>query len=125
MLKEIYYWMVYYLRKVKTNDRPEYNSFLLVSLMVFSNIATILVIVSYIFYISIKFTEREITIVGLSSGLCVGLICYLFTYKQKREIHEKYNNLPKKRRIKGIVFFWIYSLLSIPLFYILVVNLRR
>lgn len=123
MLKEIYYWMIYYLRKVKTNDMPEFNSFLLVSLTLYFNIATVFIIVKYIFYISIVITKRETTIVGVSSGLCVGFICYLLTYRKKKEIQEKYDNLPQKRRIKGIVTFWIYVILSFSSLFIAGLNL--
>jgi len=84
MIKEIYYWTVFYLRKVKTNDMPEFNAFLSVSLMIFFNIATIFIVAKYIFDISLKLSHNETTLVGLSSGLFVGFICYLFTYKQKK-----------------------------------------
>jgi hypothetical protein len=125
MLSEMYYWMIFYLKKVKTNDMPEFNSFLIVSLMVFFNIATIFIIAKYIFDISIKLSHNETTLVGVGSGLFVGFICYLFTYRQKKEILEKYDNLPKNRRIKGIVIFWIYVTLSFSLLFIAGVNLIR
>jgi len=125
MIKEIYYWTVFYLRKVKTNDMPEFNAFLSVSLMIFFNIATIFIVAKYIFDISLKLSHNETTLVGLSSGLFVGFICYLFTYKQKKEIQEKYDNLPKNRRGKGIVIFWIYVILSFSLLFIAGVNLTR
>ena len=123
MIKEIYYWMVFYLRKMPTNDMPEFNSFLLVSLMAFFNIATIFIITKYLFNISVKLTSSETTLVALSFGLFVGFICYLFTYRQKKEIQEKYDNLPKMRRVKGIAIFWIYVILSFSLLFIAGVNL--
>jgi len=125
MIKEIYYWMVFILKKVPTNDMPEFNSFLLVSLMVFFNIATIFIVIRYLFNISFQLNHNETTLLGVSSGLFVGFICYLLTYRQKKEIQEKYDNFPKKRRIIGIVIFWIYIILSFSLAFIAGVKLTR
>jgi len=123
MMKEIYYWTVFYLRKIKTNDMPEFNSFLSVSLMLYFNIATIFILIKYVFNISVKLTHNETTLVGVGSGLLAGYICYLFTYRLKKEIQEKYDNLPLKRRIKGKVIFWIYVILSFSSVFIAGVNL--
>ena len=43
----------------------------------------------------------------------------------QKEIVEKYDQLPQNRRTKGIISFWIYSIVSIPLFFILVAILAR
>jgi len=123
MIKEIYYWMIFYLRKVPSNDMPEFNSFLSVSLMVFFNIATIFIVTRYLFDISVQLNHNETTLLGISSGIFVGFICYLFTYRQKKEIQVKFNNLPLKRRIQGKVIFWIYVILSFSSIFIAGVNL--
>jgi len=123
MIKEIYYWMVFFLKKMPTNDMPEFNSFLLVSLMSFFNLATIFIVMRYLFNISFKLNHNETTLLGVSSGLFVGVICYLFTYRQKKKIQEKYDNLSKKRRILGIAIFWIYVILSFSLAFIAGMNL--
>lgn len=114
---------MFYLKKVPTNDMPQFNAFLLVSLMLYANITTLFIVVISIFNISIKLNNSDTTLAGVSSGLFIGFICYLFTYRQKNEIQKKYDNLPKKRRVKGIVVFWIYVLLSFSLLFIVGANL--
>ncbi len=125
MIKENYYWMVYYLKKVPSNDTPEFNSYLLMSLMVFFNLATIFVVIRYIFDFSVLQYSNDSTYIGLGSAFCVGLACYFFTFKQRKDIQLKFDALSKKRKIRGQVIFWCYNVLSIALFFTLLSTLVR
>ena len=125
MIKEIYYWMVFYLRKMPSNDMPQFNSYLLISLMVYFNIASIFIIIRYLLNLSIKINSVETTYLGLCSALCVGLFCYFFTFKQRKDIQLKYVALSKERKIRGQIIFWFYIVLSISLLFTLGPTLVR
>jgi len=127
MLREIYYWMVFYLKKIQPNDMPEFNSYLLVSLMICFNVFTLMIIIRYLsnFDFMIKFNRDKTTYFGIGSALCVGLLCYFFTFRQRKDIQLKYNELSKNRKIRGQIIFWLYIVLSISLLFTLGPTLTR
>ena len=45
-MKEIYYWMMYYVKKSPSRDMYEFNSYLFVSLLFFTNIGSVIIIAS-------------------------------------------------------------------------------
>jgi len=123
MIKEFYYWMVFYLRKVPTNDMPHFNAYLLICLLMFANIGSLFEIISFLLKFDIKTLSQDRILVGIIFGLSVMIPNYFLLFAKRKEIIEKYDQLTLKRRVKGIILFWIYSIVSIPLFFILVVNL--
>lgn len=125
MLKEMYYWMIYYIKKIKTNDMPEFSAYLLMCVLAFANFGALFVIVSFLFGFDIKTLNIDRKIIGIIFGLSVMIPNYFLLFAKRKEIVEKYSKLPKNRRIKGIILFWIYSIVSIPLFFKLVENLIR
>ena len=54
MLKEMYYWMMYFIGKIGKTQMFGFNSFLLISMLVFFNILTIVMLFSYVFNINIE-----------------------------------------------------------------------
>ena len=125
MIKEIYYWMVFYLRKVPTNDMPQFNAYLLISMLLCFNILTCVILFCFLLRVDIKSLTSDYKVIGFIFGLSIMIPNYFLLFAKRKEITEKYDKLPKKRRIKGIILFWIYSIVSIPLYVILVVNLAR
>jgi len=125
MIKEIYYWMTFYLRKVPTNDMPQFNAYLLICLLMFANIGSLFEIISFLLKFDIKTLSQDRILIGIIFGLSIMIPNYFLLFAKRKEITEKYDQLPQKRRIKGIILFWIYSIVSIPLFFILVTNLTR
>jgi len=123
MIKEMYYWMVFFLRKVPSNDMPQFNAYLLISLLMFSNIGSLFEISCFLLNISCKSLISDYRVTGIIFGLSIMIPNYFLLFAQRKEIVEKYDKLSQKRRIKGQISFWIYSIVSIPLFFILVANL--
>lgn len=124
-MKEMYYWMVLYLKKIPTNDMPQFNAYLLICLLMFANIGSIFVIICASFHIDIKSLTVNYEVVGIVSGLSIMIPTYFFLFAKRTEIEKKYDQLPQKRKLIGIILFWIYSIVSIPLFFILNANLSR
>lgn len=125
MLREMYYWMIFYLKKVKTNDMPQFNAYLLICLLMFANIGSLFEIISFLLKLDIKSLTSGYKVIGIIFGLSIMIPNYFFLFAKRKEIIEKYDQLAQKRRTKGIILFWIYSIVSIPLFFILVANLTR
>jgi hypothetical protein len=125
MIKEMYYWMMYFLQKIGRTDMLEFNSYLLICMLLFSNILTIIVIFCFLLNADIKSLITDYKVTGIIFGLSILIPNYFLLFTKRKEIGKKYDQLPQKRRIKGIILFWIYSIVSIPLFFILVANLTR
>lgn len=121
----MYYWMVFYLRKVPSNDMPQFNAYLLICLLMFANIGSLFEIICSFLNVDVKSLTSDYKVIGIIFGLSIMLPNYFLLFAKRKEITEKYDQLPQKRRIKGIILFWIYSIVSIPLFFILVANLTR
>ena len=125
MLSEMYYWMIFYLRKVKTNDMPEFNAYLLICVLVNANLLTIVMGVSYLLNFDLTIFRGDSKYIGLVGGLSLMVFIYFYLFRNRKKIIEKYDQLPQKRRVKGITSFWIYSILSLSLLFIVGVNLTR
>jgi hypothetical protein len=110
MFKELYYWMYFYLSKIKTNDTPAFNAYLLISLLQMLNIITFAIIINY-------FVKSDPDIVsdyvGLTLYAILLIIDYFSLYAQRKIIFEKYGDLQPKRKTRGIICFWLYVVLSL------------
>ena len=125
MIKEMYYWLMYFLKKIGKTEMFGFNSYLLICMMLFSNILTLFVLFCFLLNVDIQSLITDYKVTGIVFGLSVMIPNYFILFTKRKEIVEKYDQLPRKRRIKGMILFWIYSIVSIPLFFILVANLTR
>jgi hypothetical protein len=123
MFKELYYWMYMTLRKIKTNDTPAFNSYILICLLQGFNIGTVYVITTYL--INIRTTADRNTAIYMGLGLAAVLFVtnYFLLYAQRESIFEKYKNITQKRKIKGQFYFWLYVVLSLVIFFTAGINL--
>lgn len=125
MLNEVYYWMIYHFKKIGTTELTEFNAYLLVCVLLFANLGTLLMIIAYLLEIDLKTSRQNALFLGYGFGLIVMIINYFILFSRRKEIIEKYDQLSKGRRVKGIICFWLYSILSISLLFIVGVNLTR
>ncbi len=125
MIKEMYYWLMYFLKKIGKTEMFGFNSYLLICMMLFSNILTLFVLFCFLLNVDIQSLITDYKVTGIVFGLSVMIPNYFILFTKRKEIVEKYDQLPRKRRIKGMILFWIYSIVSIPLFFVLVTNLPR
>jgi len=125
MIKEMYYWMMYFLKKIGRTDMLEFNSFLLIIMLLCFNILTCVILLCFLLKVDIKSLTSDYKVIGIIFSLSIMIPNYFLLFAKRKEIVEKYDQLPQKRRTKGIILFWIYSIVSIPLFFILVANLTR
>ena len=121
MFKELYYWMYFYVSKVKTNKTPAFNAYVLICFLNGVNIETFFIFINY----NLKLGGEKFNAFYVGGGLAAVLyiINYFLLYKQRKDIFDKYNKLQQRRRIKGQIYFWMYVVLSFIIFYIAVENL--
>jgi threonine/homoserine/homoserine lactone efflux protein len=111
MFKELYYWMYFYLSKIKTNDTPAFNAGLLISLLQIFNILTFAIIINYFVKADLDIIVSDY--VGLTLCAILLIIDYFSLYAQRKIIFEKYGALQPKRKTRGIICFWLYAVLSL------------
>jgi hypothetical protein len=111
MFNEIYFWMVFYLKKVKTNDTPAFNGYLILCMLQIFNFGTVWVLINY-FFIKVNVNSDISVKICLFFGAVLCTLNYFLFYARRELIFLKYNCLKPKRKVKGQIFFWIYSLLS-------------
>jgi len=121
MFKELYYWMATRLSKIKSNDDPPLNAYFLIVIFQNFNIGTLLLIVNY--FIKVHFAKNAHIFIGVSMFILLFVVNYFPLYAKREEIFKKYNNLSQKRRKKGLLYFWLYVLLSIIVFFVAAANL--
>jgi len=114
---------MYFLKKIGKTEMFEFNSYLLICMLHSFNILTFLFVVCFLLKVDIKSLVVDYKVIGIVYGLSIIIPNYFLLFAKRKEIVEKYNLLHQKRRIKGIILFWIYSIVSIPLFFIVVNNL--
>ena len=123
MIKETYYWMMYFLKKIGRTEMLEFNSYLLICMLLCFNLLTFFIIVCFLLHVDIKLLIVDYKVTGIILGLLIMIPNYFLLFAKRKEIVERYDQLPQNRRTKGIILFWVYSIVSIPLFFILVANL--
>ena len=120
MVKEMYFWLMYFFKKIGRTEMLEFNSYLLICMLLGFNILTVLVFMSFILKFDLKSIIQDYKITGIIFGLTIVIPNYFHLFRRRKEIEKKYDQLPKKRRIIGMICFWIYSIVSIPLFFKLI-----
>ena len=125
MIKEMYYWMMYFLKKIGRTDMLEFNSFLLIIMLLCFNILTCVILLCFLLKVDIKSLTSDYKVIGIIFSLSIMIPNYFLLFAKRKEIVEKYDQLPQNRKVKGITSFWIYSILSLSLLFIVGVNLTR
>jgi hypothetical protein len=123
MFSEFFFWMYSYLRRIKTNDTPALNGYILICLFQFFNLGTIWVMTNY--FLRINFEKNIAVYIGLSTIFILYIFNYFQLYAKREVIFIKYEALNQKRKIKGQIYFWIYILLSLILLFLSAANLVK
>ena len=123
MFSELYYWMYINLRKIKTNDLPAFNAYILICLLQIFNIATIVVIIKYFLNININIDRNIAGYIGLGFAFISAITNRFILYNKREIIFKKCDNLPIDRQTKGQIYFWLYLILSIAIFFVTLANL--
>lgn len=121
MFKEFYYWLYELLKKIKTNDNPEFNAYLGISSFQFLNVLTLVGITNFFFALDVS----EDTAIYLSIFIYVSITAVNFfsLFRKREKIIKKYEKLPVERQRKGKLYLWIYMLTTTGLSMYVIINL--
>lgn len=126
MYKEFYYLMYCRLLKIKTNDMPAFNAYLLVSMLMCFSVLTIIVILCYFSDISIRSDINiDATYIGFILAIGISLLNYFTLFSKQKVIFEKYQNKYQEAKSKRKIIFGIYEALSYVAFFAACVNLIK
>lgn len=121
-MKYLYYHLWQSLIKIKTNDTPEYNSMLLISLALYFNFNLIFTLLSLYFDIDIKLgimqnikelNKFETFIVASIFIIPIFIFNYFYLVKPREKLEKIHINETKKQKIIGIILAYIYVFGSI------------
>lgn len=125
-MRTLYYWMMHYISKVKTNEMPKFNAYLIICAMIYANLGSLFVVLKYLFKIKDSIINKQDTIlIGIIIGLMTMILNFFLLYRNKDDIEKSYNQVPIRRKNIDKFIFWVYSLFSFPLFYILLATLNK
>jgi purine-cytosine permease-like protein len=120
-MKYLYYKNFQIFRKIKTNDTPEFNAMIILSVCQYVNILTLLVFFNH-FFIGLQkpiLSRSEIVYYSFASAFVIMFINYFLLYKKREKICEKYKNESKIKSMLGYVIFLIYIIGTAALVYII------
>jgi len=83
MFKEIYFWMYYYIKRIKSNDTPAFSSYLLICILQSFNVGTIGILVNY--FLKVNIDKNTTVLIGIVWAVLLSIINYFLLYA-KREI---------------------------------------
>jgi hypothetical protein len=113
--------MYSYLSKIKTNQTPAFNAYVIISVLQMFNLGTIGVWLNY--FLSIDFNRNSAVYIGLFSIGILYILNYFILYARRKIIFEKYKDLITDRKKRGQIYFWLYIVLTFFIFFVSVANL--
>lgn len=121
MFRELYYWLYELLKKIKTNDNPEFNAFIGISFFQCMNVLTIGGIANYLFAFDISKSTAVYS--GIFMYVSLTVVNFFSLFRKRGEIIKKFEKLPIERQSKGKLYLWLYILITIGLFMYVIINL--
>jgi ABC-type Fe3+ transport system permease subunit len=111
MFTAIYYWIYYYLSKVKTNDDPAFNGLMILILLEATNIIS----VGRIIYNITQFRSNAHTayVYAIIFVLCVIAFNLFYFYRRRQFIFKKVSGYNPNRLKLTKYVFWIYFIGSL------------
>lgn len=123
MFRTNFYWMYNYLSKIKTNDTPAFNAYLILCMLHFFNIATIVIVLCYLLGINMKTSSKNPVYVVVGLVACLSIVEYFVFYSKREAIINECKTMSKDKRNKSLILFWIYVIVSYSSVFIVGFNL--
>jgi hypothetical protein len=112
-MKYLFYkvWQIF--SKIKTNDMPATNAMILISVCEFANIGLLYIILLQLKLLNVIIHTR---IEGLYYAIPISLIVYtfnyLYLYKNRKELYNRFKDESKRQKVFGYIFLFIYITIS-------------
>jgi len=121
MFKELYYWLQELLKKIKTNDNPEFNAYIGITFFQCINVSTLVRIA--IFFFDLDISKDTAIYSGIFIYVSLAAVNFFSLFRTREEIIKKFETLPIERQSKGKLYLWLYMLITIGLFMYVIINL--
>ena len=120
MYQALYYWMNYYLSKIKTNKDPAFNGVLLI--MVFE--ACNLISIGRCIYNITHFKSDEQTAIlgGAITFIFLTVFNLAYLYSKRNQIFKEVAEYPENKLSLSNNVFWIYVIGSISVISLVLIN---
>lgn len=124
MFKVINYWLCFFLRKIKTNKTPELSADLMISSNQSSNVLTIYILIRHYFYIKLDDNHNLIFVAIIF--IVIGIINHIVLLRKsaREAFFNQYESTSDKRKVRDKFIFWIYMIVSVPLFFIVLYYIK-
>ena len=108
-MKYLYYKLWQLFTKIKTNDMPATNAMIYITLWQFLNLSLLYILfANYSEIESELISKHEIYIISGTVNSILTLLNYLFLYKSRDKIYEKYQVENKKQKLLGNILLALY-----------------
>ncbi|MCK9617891.1 MAG: hypothetical protein M0R21_08660 [Lentimicrobiaceae bacterium] len=115
-MKYLYYKLWQTFKRIPTNDMPATNAMLFISMCHLANIFVIQIILNHNSLANMKFSSKsEIYSYTIPLGLLAFGLNYLFLYRNRDRIYEKYKDESKRQKLIGNILLILYILGSFAL----------
>jgi Na+/H+ antiporter NhaD/arsenite permease-like protein len=121
MFSELYYWLYTILKKIKTNDNPEFNAFLGISSLQYLNIASLFGVANY--FLVLNITKNLVILASLIVLVVIAIVNYYNFFSERDELKKKFEKFSPARRRKGQLFLLLYVFVTLILFIYVLANL--
>lgn len=121
LFKELYYWLYELLKKVKTNDNPDFSAYLGISFFQCVNVLALVGILNYFIVFDIPINIAVYS--GIFIYVLLTAVNFFTLFRKRNEIIKKFGKYSTSQQNKGKIYFWLYALTTVILFIYVIINL--
>lgn len=115
-MKYLYYKLWQTFKRIPTNDMPATNAMIFIAMCQFANIFIIHLMLSLNSLASMKFSSKsEVYAFTVPMCLTVYVFDYLYLYRNREKIYEKYKDESKRQKLIGNILLILYIVVSFAL----------
>jgi len=115
-MKYLYYKLWQTFKKIPTNDMPATNAMIFLCMCHAANFITIHLILATYSIIPLNFNSKiEIYSFSILLFSVITLLDYLFLYRNREKLYEKYKDESKRQKLTGNILLILYIVVSFAL----------
>ena len=117
MIKDLFYFLYWFYTKSKAIQKPAIHSFVDICVIIGFNIATICNISFYFLGINLANKGIDGGFWGLIIGIIIMIVNYFAWYSKRKIIIARYEQMPRKEKVRRSIFAITYVVVSLLCFY--------
>src|SRR6266568_2033565 len=117
MFSKFYYIIYKNFKNTKTNTTPALNALIILLILQTLNLSSIYMLLNY--HLKLYFTKNECITGGVVLFIILFIPNYIFLMSKIDTICKRYENDTKLEKIKSIIYFALYIVVSVGIFSIL------